>query len=615
MSTTTSTHRQRSLASALPGYEIGGELGRGGYGVVRAGRHRQLGRAVAIKELPQVLSQDPQVRERFVAEARTLAALDHPHVVPVYDYVEQDGLCALVMESLPGGTVWDRFTADGMSRHAACAVAMVTCAGLHHAHERGVLHRDVKPENVLFSGDGALKVTDFGIAKVVGGGDALATSAGEILGTPAYMAPEQAEGKDLGPQADVYATGVMLYELLCGQLPFSEAGGGLQIVYRHVYEQPTPLRAVAPEVSPALADVVMRALARSPEERFASAEAFGVAVARAMTAEHGSAWLDRTAVRFLTAGPILSAAQPPTVDVASGTPRGRETVLLPGAPPADPGVTRPRTVVHVSGALPTRAAAGSLVPVRQVLDVPRRPVGLLAAAGLVLAATAAVAALGGAPPPEPPAPGTVAVAGTDVTDEPVPVDLEQPVELRLTDADPAVTGARLLLDVVGVPLVPSSVGELLPGDGARTATVSADADAYLLAGPVDATLVTLDAAGTTLSRTPLRLDPARSGFLTVPGGLAAGLALFALAYTESVLRPLRRRGRHSVLGTAGAAGVGAVLGVALVALAWPLGLSTPSLPQAGAAAALGAASVVLLALAAVRSGRRARLSRVAAARR
>src|SRR5205823_4844361 len=155
------------VAAALPEYEVGGELGRGGFGLVRAGRHRHLKREVAIKELPPSLASDPKVRARFAAEARVLASLSHPHIVPIYDYVERDGLCLLVMEHLPGGTVWKRFKDHGFGPETACAVAMATCAGLHYAHERGVLHRDVKPENLLYSGEQVIKITDFGIAKVV----------------------------------------------------------------------------------------------------------------------------------------------------------------------------------------------------------------------------------------------------------------------------------------------------------------------------------------------------------------------------------------------------------------------------------------------------------------
>ncbi|MGB8650202.1 MAG: protein kinase, partial [Mycobacteriales bacterium] len=123
----------RKLAQILPGYDIGAELGRGGYGIVLGGRHKQLGRAVAIKELPPRLAADPAVRARFVAEGRVLASLDHPHIVPVYDFVEKDGVCVLVMEALPGGTVWGQFSSRGYTPSAACAVVMVACAGLHHA--------------------------------------------------------------------------------------------------------------------------------------------------------------------------------------------------------------------------------------------------------------------------------------------------------------------------------------------------------------------------------------------------------------------------------------------------------------------------------------------------
>ena len=140
------------------------------------------------------LRQTRPYRARFVTEARLLAALDHPHVVPVFDFVEKDGLCLLVMELLPGGTVWSRFGGNGFTPPAACATVLAASAGLQAAHEKNVLHRDVKPENLMFSSEGVLKVTDFGIAKVVGGDSTLATRAGEVLGTPAYIAPEQARG-------------------------------------------------------------------------------------------------------------------------------------------------------------------------------------------------------------------------------------------------------------------------------------------------------------------------------------------------------------------------------------------------------------------------------------
>ena len=275
------------MAAVLPGYEIGGELGRGGWGIVLEGRHRQLGREVAIKQLPAAFAADQEVRARFVTEARLLAALDHPHVVPIYDYVEQDTVCLLVMEKLAGGSVWHRFITAGMTMPAACAIAAATCAGLHSAHQHGILHRDVKPENLLFSGGGVLKVTDFGIAKVLGGPETLATTEGEVLGTPAYIAPEQASDGAVTPATDVYAVGTMLYELLSGRLPYPEDDDALGLLYRHVHEDPLPLNEAAANVPAPLVEVTMKALARDPAERQQSAEELGTAVAQAAEAAWG----------------------------------------------------------------------------------------------------------------------------------------------------------------------------------------------------------------------------------------------------------------------------------------------------------------------------------------
>ncbi len=268
------------VAHALPAYDIGNELGRGAMGVVISGQHRQLGRPVAIKQLPLGFGQDPTVKVRFVQEARLLASLDHPHIVPVFDFVDQDGLCLLVMEMLTGGTVWSKFTTTGLTNAESCGIVMATAGALQAAHARGILHRDIKPENLMFSGSGALKVTDFGIAAVVGGDQTLANENGEVIGTPAYMAPEQALGQALSPATDVFAAGVLLYELLTGQLPYPSDGGPVEVLQRHAYDEPIPISDVAPTMPPALAAVVMKALARRPEDRYATAEEFGVALGR-----------------------------------------------------------------------------------------------------------------------------------------------------------------------------------------------------------------------------------------------------------------------------------------------------------------------------------------------
>ncbi|MGQ0616897.1 MAG: serine/threonine-protein kinase [Acidimicrobiia bacterium] len=601
-----------AVAAALPEYEVGEELGRGGFGIVRAGMHRRLGRAVAIKQLPAFLAADATVRARFAAEARVLAGLAHPHIVPIYDYVERDGICVLVMEQLPGGTVWGRFVASGFTAPAAVAVAMVTCDGLHYAHQGGVLHRDIKPENLLFSAEGAIKVTDFGIARVVGGAQTLATQAGQILGTPAYMAPEQAGGAEVGPQADVFATGVMLYELLAGALPYSEAGGALAVVYRHVYEDAVPLREVAPDVAEVLADVTMKALARYPEDRFPTAEAFGVALGEAGTSLWGPGWMERTDVSFRSPGPILATAARPSAPVlAAGGP-------APGGIGTDEVAAR---IVRPGGELvPVRPAPRSeidfdeLVPVGEVIDEPPSPAPLALAAVLALFVAVLVGSVGiGAPDRGGDlAVGAATVGGADPADgHAVSLDLAEPIEVRLSRRPPgalAATEVQLGFSVAGIPLVDSDVQSLSGGPGAAGASLDAGANRFLAPGKVTAELRLL-AGGAVVGRHRFAVDPAQPALLTVPGGTAVVLALFVLAYAESFLKPLRR-GRHRRSAYVGMAGVGAAAGLVAVLVGWLLGAPEPAAVTvvsclAGALAGLAAAA------AAARSGRRRRPSAAA----
>jgi hypothetical protein len=305
------------LGRVLPAYDIGDELGHGGFGSVVSGQHRQLDRQVAIKQLPESLAADPALRRRFTAEARALASLDHPHVVPVFDFVERDGVCLLVMELLPGGTLRrTAAAAGGLTAPYAVAVSLACASGLGAAHRRGILHRDIKPENMLFAASGVLKVTDFGLAKVVGGpGDSQTrlTRAGDVLGTPAYIAPEQVRRDgQLSPATDVYALATMLYELLAGVLPFPEEGQDTAaLLFQHAYEAPVPLADAAPGVPGPVAAVVMRALATDPAQRFATAESFGVALAGACTQAWGPGWLPDD-VPIMDAGPIMSAAGHPS---------------------------------------------------------------------------------------------------------------------------------------------------------------------------------------------------------------------------------------------------------------------------------------------------------------
>ncbi|WP_035742579.1 serine/threonine-protein kinase, partial [Parafrankia elaeagni] len=203
--------RERVVA-ALPGYSLGRQLGVGAFGLVLAGEHRQMRRPVAIKVMSAESAEGGRVD--FAAEARMLAKLDHPHVVRVFNYVEAEGLCLVVMELLAGGTLTRRRA--GMGPQQACAVGLAVAAALEHAHGRGVLHRDIKADNILFAADGTPKVGDFGIAKLFDG----SATASQVAGTPMYMAPEQIQGGRLTAATDLYALGVVLYRLLTGSPPF-----------------------------------------------------------------------------------------------------------------------------------------------------------------------------------------------------------------------------------------------------------------------------------------------------------------------------------------------------------------------------------------------------------
>jgi len=315
------------LSTTLPAYDIGEELGQGGMGVVVSGQHRQLDRQVAIKQLPVAFAADPAVRRRFLSEARLLASLDHPHVVPVYDFVDREDVCLLVMEFLPGGTLRSRVTsAAGFTAPHAVAVSLACLSGLSAAHRRGVLHRDVKPENMLFTASGVLKVADFGIAKVLGGPGTVVTRRGDVIGTPAYIAPEQVRGGELSPATDVYAVATMLYELLAGVLPFPDVEEEMALLFKHAYEQPVPLREAAPGVPDPVAAAVMRGLATESADRFATAESFGTALAEAGTQAWGPGWMSAEQVPIMDAGPIISVAEYP-----SGPRRAAPTIAPAGS--------------------------------------------------------------------------------------------------------------------------------------------------------------------------------------------------------------------------------------------------------------------------------------------
>ena len=245
-------------------YAVARELGRGGMAVVYLAHDAELDRPVAVKVLDGHVANDPELVARFRREAMTAARLSHPNVVRVYDAGEDEGRLWIVME-LVDGEALDRIAErEGrLEPGRAVELAVQACAGIGYAHEQGVVHRDVKPANLLVRPDGVLKVADFGIARAA---DATRlTAAGTILGTAAFMAPEGSRGEPVGPPADVFSLGVVIYRLLTGVLPWPvESLSDLAAVG----ERPArPLRELAPEVSRDVEAAVMRALARNPSYR------------------------------------------------------------------------------------------------------------------------------------------------------------------------------------------------------------------------------------------------------------------------------------------------------------------------------------------------------------
>ncbi|MBA2461344.1 MAG: serine/threonine protein kinase [Actinobacteria bacterium] len=241
-------------------YELIEPLGIGAMGSVWLGEDAELGRQVAVK----LLGRNPD-RARFEREAHAAAALGHPHICRLYDYGQADDEPYIVLEYLPGGSLEERLArAEPLPDEEAMRIARGLSGALAHAHERGVVHRDLKPSNVLFDAEGRAKIADFGIARL-GGADTL-TEAGTILGTAAYISPEQAAGEPATAASDVYSWGVILFRMLTGKLPF-EAPSAVELARKHRDEPAPPLEGFRPDAPPILGAAVLAALAKDPRTR------------------------------------------------------------------------------------------------------------------------------------------------------------------------------------------------------------------------------------------------------------------------------------------------------------------------------------------------------------
>ena len=247
-------------------YRILKRVGGGGMATVFRAEQMPLQREVVVKVLHAHLARDSEMTERFRREAEAAARLVHPFICPVLDYGEMDETVYIVMPYLGGGSLADRVQREHTVAAApAAAAAAQVAAGLDHAHQRGVVHRDVKPDNILFDEDGNALITDFGIATARFHGRL--TASGRAMGTPHYMSPEQAMGKLVDGRSDLYALGVVLYEALVGFPPFDGADA-FSVGYKHVHEKPVPISEIDSRVPEPLATIVMRCLEKSAGDRY-----------------------------------------------------------------------------------------------------------------------------------------------------------------------------------------------------------------------------------------------------------------------------------------------------------------------------------------------------------
>jgi serine/threonine protein kinase len=256
-----------SPGSTFAGYEVESVVGLGAIGILYRARQLRLDRLVALKLVAPDVANDPVIRERLRREARTVAALDHPNVVPLYAAGEEEGTVYIVTRWVEGTELGALIHRDGpLEPGRAARTAAQIAAALAMAHEKGVVHRDVKPTNVILTSEDHVYLTDFGLAKRVGTAAGL-TAVHRVQGTVDYVAPEQIEGSEPDARGDVYSLGCVLYETLTGEAPFADQKGGMAKMWAQINAEPPSVRERRPDVPPAMEEVIARAMAKAPEAR------------------------------------------------------------------------------------------------------------------------------------------------------------------------------------------------------------------------------------------------------------------------------------------------------------------------------------------------------------
>jgi predicted Ser/Thr protein kinase len=312
--------REHEALRLVGRYEIVRELGRGATAVVYLARQSDLDRLVALKELAGLHAADPAFIERFLRESRLAGSLNHPNVVTVHEYFEHDGTAFIAMEYLERGSL--RPLVGSLTLAQIGGVLEGLLAGLAHAEAHGIVHRDLKPENVMVTSSGTVKIADFGVAKALAGEDSPLTLTGSTVGTPAYMAPEQALAAPVGPAADRYAVGVIAYELLTGDVPY-RSDVALALLLRHVNDPVPSPRSVKPDLDAALSAWVERMLAKEPAARPASAAEAWDELDEVVVALLGPRWPRQSRLTYSGAPPAVATAQATGVTELAAGPRTR----------------------------------------------------------------------------------------------------------------------------------------------------------------------------------------------------------------------------------------------------------------------------------------------------
>jgi len=317
-------------------YELGRLIGRGGMAEVYAAHDRLLGREVAVKVLRDRFREDAAFTARFNDEARNVARLSHPNLVVVFDTGVDGDQPYIVMERIRGRTLQEALDAGGLTEDRGLQVAADVCGALAYAHQNLLVHRDVKPGNIMLAEDGSVKVTDFGIARAMS--DETITATAAVLGTAAYLSPEQAQGRRVDARSDLYSLGVVLYELLTGKVPFS-GDSAVAVALQHVRAEPEPPRRLVPTISRAAETITLRLLAKDPDKRYQHAEDARVDLERARRGDPPLPLKPAAPPRVVPPATVAHArtevigASAPPVGTAAATIAGRES---------DPVVRSPR---------------------------------------------------------------------------------------------------------------------------------------------------------------------------------------------------------------------------------------------------------------------------------